>query len=229
MTTTTKPFTCLVSNFTDLLSTPFVGEITACGWPRPLTGNFAEIIEQMKPQENLVEIEEEELLALSLSAEGNAARQLLLTDLKLLREAGTMPSLNIIKQYDRDEVFPFFPTDVYSFHVDASPLPNDTILCTYVGAPSQIIANADAMQKIQIPEIRAELKKYYQGPDTGFEAFLAEHYFNLHYQAKPGANILSLGSGTMWRLAGQYPNSPSLPCIHRAPEENGEYRLMVIC
>jgi hypothetical protein len=42
-------------------------------------------------------------------------------------------------------------------------------------------------KKYLIPEIRAELKKLYDGPDEGFEDFLTEHFFDLHYQAKPTA------------------------------------------
>jgi hypothetical protein len=227
--TSSGSFVSYVTNFNDLVRNPLVGNTTACGWLRQLEGDFAEIIQKINPNENLLEIDEVDLLTLSLSKNGEMARQILLNDLKLLRELGAQPSLNIIKQYDRDEVFPFFPTDVYSFHVDASTLPNDTFLCTYYGASSEIVSNFDVRQKVLIPEIRAELKKHYSGPDAGFDDYLKEHFFDLHYQAKPGAEIISLGLGNMWRLAGEYPNNPTLPCIHRAPEEKGEYRLMVIC
>ncbi len=227
--TSLSSFIRYVTNFNDLVRNPLVGNTTACGWLRQLEGDFAEIIQKINPKENLLEIEDADLLTLSLSKNGEIARQILLNDLKLLREFGALPTLNIIKQYDRDEVLPFFPTDVYSFHVDASPLPNDTFLCTYYGVSSEIVSNFEVRQKVLIPEIRAELKKHYHGPDTGFEDYLKEHFFDLHYQAKPGADIISLGLGNMWRLAGDYPNNPALPCIHRAPEEHGEYRLMVIC
>jgi hypothetical protein len=227
--TSSGDFVSYVTNFNDLVRNPLVGNTTACGWLRQLEGDFAEIIQKINPKENLLEIEDADLLTLSLSKNGEIARQILLNDLKLLREFGALPTLNIIKQYDRDEVLPFFPTDVYSFHVDASPLPNDTFLCTYYGASSEIVSNFEVRPKVLIPEIRAELKKHYHGPDAGFEDYLKEHFFDLHYQAKPGADIISLGLGNMWRLAGDYPNNPALPCIHRAPEENGEYRLMVIC
>ena len=81
-----------------------------------------------------------------------------------------------------------------------------------------------------IPEIRAELKKLYQGPDEGFDAFLTEYFFDLHYKAKPDAKIISLGQHHIWRLAIDHPESQVLPCLHRAPKENlGEPRLLLIC
>ena len=85
-------------------------------------------------------------------------------------------------------------------------------------------------QKVLIPEIRQQLKNLYQGEDDGFELFLSEHFFDLHYQAKPKSNPISLGKGNLWRLAVDYPKSPVLPCIHRAPiEKLGEKRLLLIC
>ena len=73
-------------------------------------------------------------------------------------------------------VYSFFPTDVYSFHVDSSPVPTNTFLCTYHGEPSDILPNSQAIQKILIPEIRNKLKKLYDGTDDGFEAFLTEYF-----------------------------------------------------
>jgi len=119
---------------------------------------------------------------------------------------------------------------VYSFHVDRSPVPTDTFLCTYHGAPSEILPNAQARQKVHVPEIREDLKKLYGGADEGFENFLSEHFFDLHYQAIPGARPISLGLGHLWRLAIDHPGSEVPPCVHRAPEEkNGERRLLMIC
>ena len=81
-----------------------------------------------------------------------------------------------------------------------------------------------------VPEIRDELKKLYGGPDEGFEAFLTEHFFDLHYRAKPDARPVSLGLGNLWRLAVEHPESKVLPCVHRAPmEKSGETRLLMIC
>ena len=81
-----------------------------------------------------------------------------------------------------------------------------------------------------IPEIRDELKKLYGGTDEGFESFLIEHFFDLHYQAIPNACPLSLGLGHLWKLAVDHPESQVPPCIHRAPKEkSGQNRLLMIC
>ena len=219
-----------VTNFEDLVATPFREQINAIGWTRKLTGDFAEIVDKVVLDGNITVVEQTELLALQLSEQGQLAREILLNDWKLLTAHGASPSLNVIQYYDRDDAYPFFPTDVYSFHVDRSPIPTDTFLCTYHGAPSEILPNAQARQKALIPEIRAELKKLYGGADAGFEAFLAEYFFDLHYQAEPDAHPINLGLGNLWRLAVDHPESQVPPCVHRAPrEKSGEHRLLLIC
>lgn len=86
------------------------------------------------------------------------------------------------------------------------------------------------LKKILIPEIRAELLKLHGGNEEGFNAFLEENFFDLHYQADEQAEIINLGKGNLWRLAIDHPESKVFPCIHRAPLENeGEPRLMLIC
>ena len=156
------------------------------------------------------------------------AREILVADLNILKAHGAAPVLNIIESYERDDFF--FPTDVYSFHVDRSPVPTDTFLCTYHGASSDILPNSQGTQKVQIPELRAELNKLYNGPEEGFDAFLEEHFFDLHYQPKPNALPINLGIGNMWKIATDHPESNVLPCLHRAPIENpGEKRLLLIC
>ena len=218
------------TNFQDLVSTPFHGEMNAMYWSRNLTGDFAEIVEKLASDENIAAIEPEELLELQLSEQGKLAREILLNDLKVLKAHGASPTLNVIQYYDRDDSYPFFPTDVYSFHVDRSPIATDTFLCTYYGESSELLPNAQAEQKVLIPEIRTELKKLYGGADEGFESFLTEHFFDLHYQAKLNARVLNLGIGHLWRLAVDYPESRVLPCVHRAPmEKPGESRLLLIC
>ena len=103
-------------------------------------------------------------------------------------------------------------------------------LCTYHGASSEILPNAQAQQKVLIPEIREELKKLYDGPENGFESFLSEYFFDLHYKAKPNAKPISLGLGHLWKLAIDHPECQVPPCVHRAPKEkNGEKRLLLIC
>ena len=148
----------------------------------------------------------------------------------MLTVHGASPTLNLIKYYERDDAYPFFPTDVYSYHVDRSPVPTDTFLCTYYGEASEILPNAQAEQKVLLPEIRAELQKLYGGAGEGFEDFLTENFFDLHYQPKPEAHPINLGIGHLWRLAVDHPESKVLPCVHRAPKEKtGEIRLLMIC
>lgn len=219
-----------VTNFQDLISTSFQGEVNAICYRRKLIGDFSEIVKKIELDGNIAELHPEELFELQLSEQGQLARQILLNDLKILKDHGASPTLNLIKYYERDDAYPFFPTDVYSFHVDRSPIPTDTFLCTYHGEPSDIVPNSQAIQKVLIPEIRAELKKLYNGADEGFESFLSEYFFDLHYQPKPNANLISLGIGNLWKLAIDHPESKVLPCLHRAPiEKNGENRLMIIC
>jgi hypothetical protein len=219
-----------VLNFKDLVSTPFKGKINAMCWTRNLIGDFSEIAKKIALNENMAELNMEELRELQLSEQGKLARKILLNDMSSLKAHGASPTLNIIKNYDRDDAFPFFPTDVYSFHVDRSPIPTDTFLCTYHGASSDILPNSQAIQKIQIPEIRAKLKKLFGESDKGFESFLTEYFFDLHYQAKPNAQTINLGIGNLWKLAIDHPKSKVLPCLHRAPKEKkGENRLMIIC
>jgi len=217
-----------VTNFQDLVSTPFTGEINAICWTRKLTGDFSEIIKKVALSGNITEIEPAELRELQLSEQGQLAREILLNDMKILEAHGASPSLNVIEYYDRDDTF--FPTDVYSFHVDRSPIPTDTFLCTYYGESSEILPNSQGQKKALIPEIRDKLKKLYHGADEGFESFLSEHSFDLHYEAKPDARPISLGVGHLWRLAVDHPESKVLPCIHRAPrEKSGQNRLLLIC
>ena len=219
-----------VANFQSLVSTPFEGDSNAICWHRELTGDFNEIVKQITLTENITVIGEEVLAALQLSEQGQLAREIILDDLKLLKAHGASPSLNLIKCYERDDANLFFPTDVYSFHVDRSPITTDTFLCTYFGEPSEILPNAQAEQKVLVPEIRVELKKQFNGADEDFESYLSEHFFDLHYQAKPNANIINLGLGNLWRLAVDCLESKVLPCIHRAPKEKpDEYRLLLIC
>lgn len=220
----------VVSTFSDLVQTNFKGEMNALCWYRNLDGDFKEIVSQLSLEENITEVYPEDLIALKLSEKGNIAREIILNDLQLLTDFGASPSLNLLKCYERDDEFDFISTDVYSFHVDRSPIATDTFLCTYHGAASDIIANAQAEQKILIPEIRTKLKELHDGPEEEFEDFLKENYFDLHYLAHQDAAPVNLRKGHLWRLAVDHPKQEVLPCIHRAPVENeGEYRLLLIC
>src|ERR1700753_2112513 len=111
-----------VTNFQDLISTPFSGVINAICWTRELAGDFSEIVKKVELTGNITVIEQEELCELQLSERGQLAREVLLSDFKALKAHGASPTLNVINCYDRDDAYPFFPTDVYSFHVDRSPI-----------------------------------------------------------------------------------------------------------
>ncbi|TCD26317.1 DUF1826 domain-containing protein [Pedobacter psychrodurus] len=220
----------VVSTFSQLLDTDFKGDINAVCWQRELVGDFNEIVSKLELKEDLTEISMEDLHALKLSEAGSVAREVILNDFQLLADSGAAPSLNLIKSYQRDDELGFISTDVYSFHIDRSPIGTDTFLCTYHGAASEILANHQAEQKILVPEIRQKLKELHDGPEAEFENFLMEHYFDLHYQAKAGAKPVNLGLGHLWRLAVDHPDKQCLPCVHRAPtERNGECRLLLIC
>ncbi|KMQ64475.1 hypothetical protein ACM46_09390 [Chryseobacterium angstadtii] len=220
----------VVSSFSELVNTQFKGTINAICWDRKLAGDFKEIVNQLQLKENVTEVYPEDLLSLQLSENGNAAREIILNDLQLLTDFGALPSLNLLKNYDRDEEFDFISTDVYSYHVDRSPIGTQTFLCTYYGAPSEILPNDQATQKVLIPEIREKLKELHDGPEAEFEAFLEEYYFDLHYQPNPNAQPVNLGLGHLWKISVDHPEQKVLPCVHRAPVENdGEYRLLLIC
>lgn len=220
----------VVSTFSELVHTDFKGEMNALCWYRNLEGDFKEIVDKLQIKENITEIYPKDLLALQLSEKGIIARKIIINDLRLLTDFGASPSLNLLKCYERDDEYDFISTDVYSYHVDRSPIATDTFLCTYHGVPSDIIANEQAEQKILIPEIRKKLKDLHNGPSEEFENFLEENYFDLHYQAKPHVVPINLGLGHLWRLAVDHPKQQVQPCIHRAPIENeGEYRLLLIC
>ena len=220
----------VVSSFTDLVQAEFKDSMNAFCWHRNLEGDFEEIVAQLTLKDNITVITPLDLMALQLTNKGRIARDVILQDIQLLTEYGAAPTLNLLKCYERDDTFPFITTDVYSFHVDSSPIATDTFLCTYRGATSDLISNVHAIPKIEIPEIRKKLFELHEGPLDEFDAFLKEHFFDLHYEAKPEAEPINLGIGNLWRLAVEHPNQQVLPCIHRAPIENeGEYRLLLIC
>lgn len=225
-----NPQVRVVSTFSELVYSDFLGKANAICWSRNLSGDFNEIVAKLDLKENMTEVSVKDLLALQLSEQGHVAREIILNDMQLLTDYGASPSLNLLKCYERDDEFDFISTDVYSYHVDRSPIETDTFLCTYHGAASEILPNDQVEQKILIPEIREQLKQLHDGPETEFEAFLEEYFFDLHYRAKADAKPVNLGTGNLWRLAVDHPAQQVLPCVHRAPVENdGEYRLLLIC
>jgi len=220
----------VVASFAELVNTSFQRGTNAMCWRRDLAGDFKEIVAKLQLEDDITVVLPENLLSLQLSEEGSMAREIILSDLQLLTGYGASPTLNLIKAYQRDEALDFISTDVYSYHVDRSPIATDTFLCTYYGAASDILPNDEAEQKVLIPEIREKLIALHEGPEAEFETFLAEYYFDLHYQPKPNAKPVNLGLGHLWKLAVDHPEQKVLPCVHRAPIENeGEYRLLLIC
>ncbi len=218
-----------VNSFEELVSTPFEGKINALSWKREIEGDYEAIVNAFEFKENIIEIDPADLKNLTLSKAGIKARNTILKDYELFQNLGASPVLNIIKHYEEDTSFPFFPTDVYSYHVDRSPVATDTFLCTYFGSPSELIPNEQAIQKITIPEIREKLISLFDGETTEFETFLSEHFFDLHYATKPNTLPIQAETGHVWRLAVDHPSSKVLPCVHRAPKENGKKRLLLIC
>ena len=220
----------VVSTFSELVNLNFQGDNNAIGWHRNLVGDFKEIVDKLELKENITEVSIEDLLALQLSESGHLARETILKDVQLLTDFGASPSLNLLKNYERDDELDFISTDVYSYHIDRSPIETDTFLCTYYGPASDILPHDQVEQKVLIPEIREKLKKLHDGPEAEFETFLEDYFFDLHYQPKPNTKPMNLGSGHLWRLAVDHPTQQVLPCVHRAPtEKDGEYRLLLIC
>lgn len=220
----------VVSAFSELVNSNFHGEMNAICWYRNLAGDFREIVAKLQLKENITEVSVDDLLALQLSEAGHQARAIILSDIQLLTDFGASPCLNLLKCYERDDELDFISTDVYSYHVDRSPIETDTFLCTYHGSASEILPNDQVQQKILIPAIREKLKELHDGPEAEFETFLEEYFFDLHYQAKAEATPVNLGKGHLWRLAVDHLTQQVLPCVHRAPiEQAGEYRLLLIC
>ena len=67
-----------VTNFHDFISTPFQGDLNAICWQRELKGDFLEIIKKTETKENITVLDEEDLLKLELSEQGQLARELIL-------------------------------------------------------------------------------------------------------------------------------------------------------
>lgn len=118
----------LVSSFSELVNRDLKGEINALCWHRNLEGDFAAIVNQLQLKENVTEVSPKDLFALQLSEKGSSAREIILKDMQLLTDFGASPSLNLLKCYERDDEFDFITTDVYSYHVDRSPIAADNFL-----------------------------------------------------------------------------------------------------
>ncbi|HEY2802234.1 MAG TPA: type I restriction enzyme endonuclease domain-containing protein [Chthoniobacterales bacterium] len=222
-----------VHSFEELVATPFAHGVSAFCWSRTLPGDFDEVVEKLGAGEGVMTIEDHQLLQLALSPAGRMAANGLREDLRRLREEERDPVVNCIHEYRRDEEPGPVRTDLFSFHVDSAPVEADTWLCTYFGPASEGLRNEDARRKVDIPEIREQLREYLgaEADDDAFRAALHEHYYDLHYAAVEGARPYSFGVGQLWRIAVEWPGSPVPPCIHRAPATApGEPpRLLLIC
>lgn len=208
-----------VQSFHELISTPFGGEVNALCWSRTLPGDFAEVVEKLALSEGITVLDESMLRELDLTEQGKIAIEVMIADLQLLRDHDLDPVLNCINAYPRDEAEGPVATDVLSWHVDSANTEADTWLCTYHGACSEGLPNDEAVRRVDIPATRAELLKLYGGKeDEGFVEYLHENCYDLHYLPTPNATPYHFGIGTLWRIAVEYPGSPVLPCIHRAPE-----------
>ena len=208
----------VVGSFEELVSTPFTGGVNALCWPRTLPGDFQEIVDRLGTVEEITSLDEDDLRALTLSAAGRTARDILIEDLRRLRDHELQPELNCIPAYPRDDEPGPVPTDVYSFHADSANVIADTFLCSYTVSSSEGLRPEDAVRCSDLPETRAKLLALYGGADdAGFTVFLNENFYDLHYVAAPGAKPYSFGLGNLWRITTECPGSPVPPCVHRAP------------
>ncbi len=218
-----------VESFDELAHTPFTGGINALCWRRSLDEDFR-VVERELGALRGVNALDDELLERLRRGPARRAVEVMVQDVVRLRELGLEPELNYVREYPRDASDAVVATDVYSFHVDQSPLEVDTWLCTYYGAPSEGVANEEAVAKVYDPQIRAALRRTYGGSEgRGFERYLTEHHYHLHYAPLAGARPWSFGVGNLWRVATSWPGSAVPPCIHRAPSElPGQGRLLLI-
>ena len=207
-----------VRSFVELITTPMSNGINALCWQRTLPGDFCEIVGCLGVIREITTLDHTSLLALPLSPAGQTARDILIQDQYLLREAGLAPSLDCIPTYPRDADAGPVPTDVYSFHADSATVVADTYLCSYTEAASEGLRNDEARRRVDIPETRAALLKLYGGADDDlFAAYLNDHCYDLHYAPIADARPFNFGLGNLWRIATEYPDSLVPPCIHRAP------------
>lgn len=212
-----------VRSFEELVATPFANGVNALCWERTLDGDFAEVMRLLQPgkEPGINALDEVELRALPASQAGSRAIEAMLLDQQRLLNHGLQPELNCIVGKERDEAVDggLYRRDVSSFHVDSATVEADTYLCTYLGASSEGLRQEDAMRHVDVPQTRKALLDLYGGPDDeGFLEYLNEHFYDLHYIARPGAKPFLFGTFHLWRIATEHPGCPVPPCVHRAPE-----------
>ncbi len=202
----------VVDSFDALLATPFAGEVNAVCWARPLRGDFAALAARLAGSDAVRAVEADEL-----DDANDPAIATLQHDLRLLRNAGHAPSIELVRAYPRDDDTDF-PTDVHSFHVDSATTPTETFLCTYAGAPTEGLDPRHASRRIDDPiRRRALLARFGGRDDAAFAAWLAEGHHDLHWTPDDARATYSFGTGSLWRLAVQWDGCPVAACIHRAP------------
>jgi hypothetical protein len=208
-----------VASFDELVSTRFRDDVNALCWRRELSGDFGEVIKELRTRDDVATIHDADLARLNLSLSGQEARHHLLEDQRQLRALNLAPVLNCIRAYPEEEEPGAVRTDVHSFHVDSAPIETDTWLCTYFGAASEGLPNEHARKRVDNPATRAALlEEFRRSGETGpFEDFLSDRCYDLHYEAIDDAAPYFFGLGHLWRIAVDYPGSPVPPCIHRAP------------
>ena len=206
-------------SFEELVTLPFERGVNAACWTRTLPGDFAEVARLLASGPGITTIGDEQLRSLKVGDAGRVAIEVLLEDQRLLRDRDLAPVLDCINGYLRETGDGPIATDVCSFHADSATEQMDTYLCTYLGPSSEGLRNEEALRKVDIPETRAQLLALYGGEeDAGFEEFLNENCFDLHYAPVAGGRPYSFGLYNLWRIGVAYPGSPVPPCIHRAPE-----------
>ncbi len=224
------PCVRVVGSFDELLTTRFENNINALCWPRSLQGNFTAVVAQLDWPKGITPLNEDKLANLPVGEAGRVAIQEMLADIQQLRAAGLEPSLDGIHGYLHAREEDYVRTDVCSFHADSATAEADTWLCTYHGDCSLGLPNDQAVVRPQHPAARAYLLEKFGGrDDENFAEWLNDHFHDLHYHPLPDAQPYPFGVGHLWRIATQYPGSPVLPCIHRAPDPGlGPPRLLLI-
>jgi hypothetical protein len=225
------PFVRYVDSLEELVSTPMHDGVNALCLRRSLEGDFGEVIRHLSVERGITTLDRDQLLALPVSAAGKVAIEFMLRDQEQLQAYGFSPEIDCVNGYIGHDEQGLMRTDVCSFHVDRATDVADTYLCTYAGASSIGVCHEDVIPRAQDPIVRAALLADYGGEDDeSFLDYLTENFYDLHYDALPGARTFRFGVGHLWRIAIDYPGNPVPPCIHRAPDpiEGDPPRLILI-
>lgn len=226
------PWLATVASAVRFFATSLHGERNAVRWRRPLVGDFAELARLAASLDGADRVPLDDAMLVTLRRDAApavcTAIDFVLADLALLRAHGHEPSFELLRRYERD-LDPDLPVDVHSFHVDTANAPAETILCTYFGAPSEVLAREDARRCVDEPVLRARLRQRFgAGDDAAFAAWLAEHAFDLHFRMRAGSAPFAFARGELCRLGVQHPGAAAPACIHRAPPSEGTPRLLLI-